>query len=86
MALIAPFARVARSTNRSTPSMAITRCRLQNVTIAGDRSVMETSSRFRRARRYFGRYRRDQACACCQRLIASAILGTSSRKVTQTSS
>jgi len=32
------------------------------------------------------RIRHDQACACCQRLIASAILGTSSRKVTQTSS
>jgi len=32
------------------------------------------------------RIRHDQACACCQRLIASAGLGTSSRKVTQTSS
>jgi hypothetical protein len=32
MALIALFARVARSTNRSTPSMVITGRRLQNVT------------------------------------------------------
>ena len=32
MALIAPFAGVARSTNRSTPTMAITRCQLRNVT------------------------------------------------------
>jgi hypothetical protein len=34
VALIAPFARVAGSTNRSARSMTITRCRLQNVTAA----------------------------------------------------
>jgi len=33
MALIAPFARMIRSTNRSTPAMAITGCQLQNVTV-----------------------------------------------------
>jgi hypothetical protein len=32
MPLIAPFAQVARSTNRSTPTMAATGCPLQNVT------------------------------------------------------
>jgi hypothetical protein len=32
MALIAPFAQVARSTNRSTPYQGITVCQLQNVT------------------------------------------------------
>ena len=32
MALIALFAQVARSTNRSTPTMAIIGCQLQNVT------------------------------------------------------
>jgi hypothetical protein len=32
MALIAPFATVTRSTNRSTPAMAITGYQLQNVT------------------------------------------------------
>ncbi len=35
MALIAPFARVARSTNRSTFFTAITGCQLQNVTAVG---------------------------------------------------
>src|SRR6202035_3790647 len=35
MALIAQFARVARSTNRSTPLTAIIECQLQNVTAAG---------------------------------------------------
>jgi hypothetical protein len=34
MALIAPLARVARSTNRSTPTVATTGCQLQNVTAA----------------------------------------------------
>ncbi len=34
MAPIALFARVARSTNRSTSGMAITGCQLQNVTAA----------------------------------------------------
>jgi hypothetical protein len=42
-ALIAPFARVARSTNRSTPYHGITGCQLQNVTArpigAGTRPV-----------------------------------------------
>jgi hypothetical protein len=32
MALIALFALMARSTNRSTPTMAATGCQLQNVT------------------------------------------------------
>jgi hypothetical protein len=39
MTLIAPFARVARSTNRSTPFTAITGCQLQNVTAAADQRV-----------------------------------------------
>jgi hypothetical protein len=36
MALIAPFARVTRSTNRSTNSVVITGCQLQNVTADKD--------------------------------------------------
>ena len=35
MALIAPLAQVTRSTNRSTPTMAITGYQLQNVTVTG---------------------------------------------------
>jgi len=35
MALIALFAHMARSTNRSTHSMVITGCQLQNVTVNG---------------------------------------------------
>jgi len=34
MALIAPLAQVTPSTNRSTPTIAITECQLQNVTAA----------------------------------------------------
>ena len=37
MTLIAPFAQMARSTNRSTPFAAITGYQLQNVTAAGRR-------------------------------------------------
>jgi hypothetical protein len=39
MALIAPLAQVTRSTNRSTPTMAITECQLQNVTAARPASI-----------------------------------------------
>ena len=39
MALIAPLAQVTRSTNRSTPTMAITECQLQNVTAARPASM-----------------------------------------------
>jgi hypothetical protein len=38
-ARIAPFAQVTRSTNRSTPTMAITKFQLQNVTAARPASV-----------------------------------------------
>jgi hypothetical protein len=39
MTLIAPLAHVTRSTNRSTPTMAITECQLQNVTAARPASM-----------------------------------------------
>jgi hypothetical protein len=39
MALIALLAQVTRSTNRSTPTMAITECQLQNVTAARPASM-----------------------------------------------
>ena len=39
MALIAPLAQVTRSTNRSTPTTAITECQLQNVTAARPASM-----------------------------------------------
>ena len=44
MPLIAPFAQVARSTNRSTPTMAITGGRSQNV-IADESSRCESYGR-----------------------------------------
>jgi len=43
------------------------------------------SQRLLNTRVDWARIRHDQACPRCQRLIASAIFGTSTRKVTQTS-
>jgi hypothetical protein len=44
MALIAPFAHVARSTNRSTSYDACTVCQLQNVTAAPDQYMSAPAS------------------------------------------